>query len=360
MKACMRRSDPIRYQAGAHIAEVESRFGLSRVIKLASNENPLGPSPLALAALQSVVNLHRYPDEKNTGLRQLLAGKLGLGAERILVSNGTTDLIDIIVSSLSAADDEILLFEKTFIYYRVSAHNHGVPFREAPRGPAFTYDAGALIDRIGPRTRLVFLAAPDNPTGVYIARADLERILAALPEGCVLIFDEAYREYVPAALYFDPTEIGDPRLLVLRTFSKCYGLAGFRCGYAVGDPALLAQLARRQAPFSVSALAQAAAGAALLDDAHLERSRRLNEVERAALRQALARRRLPCVGGHGNFLTIDTSPLKGSAVYARLLSQGVIVRPLDPYDLDCFIRVTVGLPEENQIFLQHLSALFPS
>lgn len=351
---------PIRYQAGAHAADVERSLGLSQVIKLASNENPLGPSPLALAALQSLSNLHRYPDDKNAGLKQLIAQKFQLETARLLISNGTTHLIDTIVRALCLPNDEILLFEKTFIYYRISAQNHRIKYEEIERGPGFSYEINHLLAKISPRTKLVFLAAPDNPTGVYISRAELERILAALPEEAILVFDEAYREYVPAALYFDPTRLQDPRLLILRTFSKVYGLAGFRCGYAIGAPELIETLSQTQAPFSVSALAQTAASAALLDDAHLERSRQLNLLEREKLKQALSQYKLSYINSYSNFITINTFPLEGEVVYKRLLLKGVIVRPLDMYGLNYFIRVTIGLPEENQAFLQHLLGIYQS
>jgi histidinol-phosphate aminotransferase len=349
---------PIRYQAGAHIAEIEKLSGLSQVIKLASNENPLGPSPLVLAALQSLSNLHRYPDDKNVALKQVIAQRLQLESARLLISNGTTHLIDTIVQSLCAPDDEILLFEKTFIYYRISAQNHHINYEEVSRGPGFAYDVDKLISKISQRTRLVFIAAPDNPTSVYVTKAELERILAALPERAILIFDEAYREYVPAELYFDPALLHDPRLLILRTFSKIYGLAGFRCGYAIGDPAMIEALSQIQAPFSVSAVAQAVASAALLDEAHLERSRRLNQAERERLTQALSQNEIPYIKGCGNFITINTFPLTGEVIYKKLLSRGVIIRPLDVYGLDYFIRVTIGLPEENQCFLQQLLSMY--
>lgn len=349
------QATPIVYQAGTSIAEIEKRFGLKGVVKLASNENPLGPSPLALAALKSPENFHRYPDDKNSGLSQMLAERLQVAPERILLSDGTTPLIDMIIRSCCAHDEEVLFFEKTFIYYKISAQNNQRKFQEVARAKDFQYDFEALLQKITLKTKVIFLAAPDNPTGVYLSQGDLERLLARMPKSALLVLDEAYREYVPASRCIDPLQIEDPRLLIVRTFSKVYGLAGLRCGYAVGAPSLISKLSALQAPFSVSSLAHHAASAALCDERHLRRTYQLNSSEREKLEAFLTEKKVYFIPSSANFVLIKTAPLSGDAVYQRLLAEGVIVRGLDIYGLYDFIRVSLGLPEENQKFIKAFS-----
>ena len=342
------------YEPGKPIEELERELGQAwgpgGAIKLASNENPYGPSPLGVAAAkQAIERAHLYPDGGAWALRQKLAARHGVEPRQILVGSGSNEIIDLFVQTFCADGDEVLAPEYSFIAYKLAAQKNRRPFREAPTGPQLSYDVDAIVDAVSPRTKIVFFANPNNPTGAYAGRAAFERLVAALPARVLLVVDEAYFEYASAADY--PDAIAHlsrrARLVALRTFSKIYGLAGLRVGYAVASAELCDYVNRIRLPFNVAAPAQAAALAALDDAAHVTRARQGNDAELPRLAAALAGLGLEVLPSQTNFLLVGFGARDGRQLYDRLLRAGVIVRPMGGYGLGHHLRITVGTPDEN-------------
>jgi histidinol-phosphate aminotransferase len=350
------------YEPGKPIEELERELGgawpAEGAIKLASNENPWGPSPLALrAAEQALKSANLYPDGGAFYLREKLAQKLGVDPKQIAVGSGSNELIDLLVQAFCEADEEVLAPACSFACYRLSAEAHRRAFRETPNGPDFAYDLDALAAGVGPRTKLVFLANPNNPTGAYVTKLAFERFLKVLPEDVILAVDEAYFEYARAADYPNALEhLGErQRTLTMRTFSKIYGLAGLRVGYAVGPASLVEYLHRVRLAFNVGSIGLAAAAAALDDIEHLERSQKANATELPALQTALEKLGLKVLPSQTNFLLVDFGAREGKRVFEALLRKGVIVRSMGPYGLPHHLRITVGKPQENQRLLASLA-----
>jgi histidinol-phosphate aminotransferase len=344
------------YEPGKPIEEVERELGPSvpagGVIKLASNENPLGPSPRAMAAIRATLpEIHRYPDGGGYYLRRALAAhhaKHGVREEELAVGNGSNEILDLLVRTFCGPGDEVIAPAQTFVCYKLSAQARGVGYRDVPRGKDFAYDLDGLADAAGPHTKVVFLANPDNPTGVYAGTEAVRRLMRRLPEHVILAVDEAYYEYATAGDHPDMLALrGERELTVtMRTFSKIYGLAGLRCGWAVGPAQLVEYLNRVRNPFNVSALAQAAAVAALGDEEHVRRSQLANREGMAYLTGELDRLRVRFTPSHTNFLLVDVAPHDGREVFMGLLARGVIVRPMGGYGLPHQLRITIGTPEE--------------
>jgi len=345
------------YPPGKPIEELEREYGVRDSIKIASNENPLGPSPRALAALeQALRQLHRYPDGACYYLRRALARKLGLSSEAFIVGNGSNEVIELIVRTFLRAGDEAVMADQAFAIYRLVVQAHGGRSRQVPLRN-FTHDLDAIADAIGPGTRLVFLANPNNPTGTIFFREQWEEFLASLRDDVVVVMDEAYAEFVEDARYPDSIAAlsGRQPLIVLRTFSKIYGLAGLRIGYGISQPELIDMMNRVRAPFNTNSLAQAAALAALDDDAHVERTRQINREGLSYLRAQMERLGLPVVPSWANFLLVRVGD--AGRVYETLLRRGVIVRPMGFYGFPDYVRVTVGLPAENERFVRTLEEI---
>ncbi len=338
----------VPYQPGKPIEEVEREYGVRDSIKLASNENPLGPSPKAVAALRRAVEgIHRYPDGGGFYLKQKLAAKLGVGAEEIVLGNGSNEILELLARLFLRPGDDAVMSEQAFVVYAsVVQAAAGIP-RAVPL-KNFTHDLDAIYGALRRSTRLVFLGNPNNPTGTIYRRRAFEQFLAAVRKDIVIVADEAYAEYVEDPEYPDSLRYHSPdRLLVtLRTFSKIYGLAGLRIGYGVTSAEIAAAVERVRQPFNVNALAQAAAIAALEDDEHVERSRRANREGKRFLAEAFARLRLDPVPTEANFVLVRVGG--GKDVTERLLRLGVIVRPVDGYGFPDHVRVTIGTPEENR------------
>ena len=336
------------YKPGRPIEEVERELGISGSIKVASNENPLGPSPLALAAISNALaGVHRYPDGGAVLLAEKLAAKLGVDPRRIIFGNGSNEILELVCRLLAGPGDEVLFSADAFLVYPlVSVAVGATPIKAPPRG--FEHDLDAVAERITPRTRVVFLANPNNPTGTIFRREEWERFLALVPEDVALVLDEAYFEFVDDELYPSGMDYLDqhPGLVVTRTFSKIHGLAGLRIGYGVGSLEVVDGLARLRQPFNVNLLAQAGAMAALDDDAHVEASRSLVREGRERWAVASARLRLEFVPSHANFILVRTG--QGAAVTDALLPLGVIVRPMDAYGFGDHVRVTFGTQAEDE------------
>ena len=345
------------YKPGRPIEEVERELGISGSIKIASNENPLGPSPRALAALAAALpGIHRYPDGGAVVLAEKLADRLGVDPRRIVFGNGSNEILELACRLLAGPGDEVLFSADAFLVYPLVATAVGAtPVKAPPKG--FEHDLDAIAERISPRTRVVFLANPNNPTGTIFRRREWEEFLAHVPENVAVVLDEAYFEFVDDELYPDGMSYLErhPGLVVTRTFSKIYGLAGLRIGYGVGAYEMMDAMARLRQPFNVNLLAQVAATAALDDVEHVEASRALVRVSRQRWASALSRLGLDAVPTHANFVLVRTG--RGAAVTDALLHMGVIVRPMDAYGFPDHVRITFGTEAEDARAIAALEAV---
>ena len=342
------------YRPGTPIEEVKRRLGLRSVIKLASNENALGPSPKAVAALRRVTGaLHRYPDATCRALRAALAAHVRVRPESLLVGNGSDELLVLALRAFIEPGDEVIVARPTFLIYELQAKACGARVKIVPlRG--FRYDLPAMRRAVTARTKLVFIANPDNPTGTYVTRAELAAFLRRLPRRVITCVDEAYYEFVEARDYPQTIPwIARHPLIVTRSFSKAYGLAGLRIGYGIAQPSLIRAMDAVREPFNVNSLAQAAAASALNDRAFLERSRRLARQGRAYLMRELSRFGFDVVPSVTNFLLIRVGT-KAARIARRLLEQGVIVREMRAWKLAGCLRVTIGTMPENRRFITAL------
>ena len=349
------------YQPGKPDSEVRREYGLTEVIKLASNENPLGPSPKALAAVRDRFSeLARYPDGNSFELKAALSAHLNVSPDSITLGNGSNDVLEIIARTFLAPDDASVFARHAFAVYALVTQAIGAQARVARASPPdhampYGHDLDAMAAQINKQTRLVFIANPNNPTGTWLSGAELEAFLISLPRDVLVVVDEAYTEYVETADYPNtvPWVERFPNLIVTRTFSKAYGLAGLRVGYAVSHPQVADLLNRVRQPFNVNIPAQAAAIAALGDVEHLQRSRQVNREGMALLQGALDELKLGYLPSVGNFLCVDMGR-PGPAVFQALLRRGVIVRPVSNYGLPNFLRITIGTEQENRRLLQAL------
>jgi histidinol-phosphate aminotransferase len=345
------------YQPGKPLEELERDYGVCNAIKLASNENPLGPSLRALAAVAAALpDVARYPDGGGFVLKRALSAKLGIAPDQITLGNGSNDILEFAARAFVAPGDEVVFSEHTFAFYPIVTQAVGGRARVVP-ARAWGNDLDAMQRAVGERTKLVFIANPNNPTGTWVTRDALREFLAALPAHVVVVLDEAYFDYVEDADYPDGIALlaQCPRLIVARTFSKAYGLAGLRVGYGVSTPTLADMLNRVRQPFNVNSLALVAASAALDDTPHLEQTRVINRAGMRQLVEGCGGLGLDYIPSAGNFLCIKVG--QGATVYEALLRQGVIVRPIANYGMPEYLRVTIGLPEENQRFLTALQTV---
>jgi len=344
------------YVPGKPIDELARELHLdpAAIVKLASNENPRGPSPKVLAAIAAAAaDVTRYPDGNGFALRSALAARLGVAQESLVLGNGSNDILELVTQAFLTPGDEAIYAQHAFAVYPLATHARGAKGVEVP-AKDYGHDLPAMLAAITPRTRVVFVANPNNPTGTWIASAAMEAFVAKVPREVVVVLDEAYDEYLaPADRSRSVAWVGRyPNLIVSRTFSKAYGLAALRVGYGVMDASVADLLNRVRQPFNVNSLAQAAAIAALADTAYVEESARMNREGMRQIEAGLAKLALASVPSHGNFLLVQVGD--GARVYGALLRDGVIVRPVANYGLPGFLRVTVGLPAENERFLAAL------
>jgi len=343
------------YVPGKPVEELERELGITGCVKLASNENPLGPSPKALAALHGVLeDLNRYPDGSGYALRKAIAGKLDWPMDGVILGNGSVDIIEIAVRTFCGAGDEMVIPQGAFISARLAGQSVNAALMTVPMIDC-RHDVDGMIARITPRTRVVYVDNPANPFGSFIPQEGWDRLVAALPADCLLIADEAYFEYIERKEY--PDGFRDLRagknLLILHTFSKIHGLAGLRIGYGLADPKIIADINRVRSPFNTSSLAQAAGIAALDDDRFLARVRDLNKKEMAYLEAELDKRKVKRIPSVTNFILLDMGRDAGP-VYDGLLRQGIIVRPIRNYGFPNHLRVSIGNHEENERFVHAL------
>lgn len=344
------------YQPGRPIEEVARQYGLDpdRIVKLASNENPLGPSPRAREALQKALNtVHLYPDGHAFALRQRLAAKLGVTPEHLIFGNGSNELLEFIGHVLLEPGVDVVVSQYCFAVYPLVTRMFRANLVTVP-ARNHAHDLAAMRAAITPRTRVVFLANPNNPTGTWAPAAELRAFVESIPANVLVVLDEAYIEFLedPPDFLPDLRSGARPNLLLLRTFSKIYGLAGLRVGYGIGVPALIAALEKVRQPFNLNRLAQVAALAALDDEEHVQRTRRNNRQGLEQLQTGCRELGLPYLPSAANFLLVRVGD--GAAVFEALQREGVIVRPMGAYDLPEWIRISVGTPEENQRCLEAL------
>ena len=345
-------SSLVPYPPGKPIEELERELGIKGSIKLASNENPLGPSKKAVEAVSKALGgLHRYPDGSCYYLKEKLSAILGATHEMITFGNGSNEIIELLIRAYLKPGDEAIMGDPSFAVYPIAVKAVGGISRLVPL-KNMTHDLKAMASSISRNTRPVFIANPNNPTGTMVTGAEFSDFMEKVPENVIVCVDEAYYEFVRSKDFPDTLSYikeGRP-VVMLRTFSKIYGLAGLRIGYGVAHPELMDYMNRVRQPFNVNSLAQAAAIAALDDVEHLERTRQNNAVGLAYLFGELSKLGFECVDTEANFFLVRVGDGKG--VYDALLRKGVIVRPMASYNMPEYIRVTVGLPEENKRFLE--------
>ena len=343
------------YQPGKPIEEVEREYGIRNSVKIASNENPLGPSPRAVEAITAALpQLNLYPDGDAFYLKQRMAEKFGLDRSRIIVGNGSNELIEMIVRTFLRVGESIIAAEHAFAIYHLCVHAAGGHTITVPH-KGFAFDLDAMADAVTPDTRIVFLDNPNNPTGTIYTRADWEAFLEKVPRDVVIVVDEAYFEFVEDADYPNSLDYhaAERLLITLRTFSKICGLAGVRVGYGISSSEVIDALNRIRQPFNVNALAQVGALAALDDADHIRRTQENNRNGLAYLRRELNRLGLEYAPSWGNFLLVKV----GAGVSQQLLLQGIIIRPMEGYGYPGYARVSVGLPEENERFITAMEKL---
>ncbi len=347
--------DLIPYIPGKPIEELERELGIVGAAKMASNENPLGPSPLAEKALleyASKVNL--YPDGGCFNLRRKLSEKLGVGSQRIIIGNGSNEVIEIIARTFLEPGDEVIYGRYGFIVYSLVAQAIGC-VAVVSRMPDLAHDLKDMLSLVTEKTKMIFIANPNNPTGTMIKKNEFESFLHLVPENVMIVVDEAYFEYAEDPEYPNTMDYHSIRdsIVTVRTFSKIYGLAGLRVGYAIASEDAVSYMNRVREPFNVNSLAQAAAAAALDDSGHVKASREVNRAGREYFREKLGKLGIRYTESHANFLLIDleTDP---TPVYEKLLRSGVITRPVLGYGLKTHLRVSFGIAEENEKFIEAL------
>jgi histidinol-phosphate aminotransferase len=346
------------YLPGKPIDELERELGITNIIKLASNENPLGlSSAVKLVLNRSLDDLTRYPDGNGFELKRALADKLGVDTACITLGNGSNDVLDLLARAFLTPANEAIFSEYAFAVYPIAVQAAGA---QAVVTPALDYghDLDAMLAAITAQTRLIFIANPNNPTGTWLDQESLARFLAKVPENVLVVLDEAYFEYVQEPTYGSGLQWLEtyPNLVVTRTFSKAWGLAGLRVGYSISHPQIANVLNRVRNPFNVNSLALCAATRVLADAEYLQASRHCNQKGMAQLETGFKRLGLPFIPSVGNFISVETGTHSAS-VYEQLLRRGVIVRPLAGYAMPCHLRVTIGTEEENQRFLVTLAAI---
>jgi histidinol-phosphate aminotransferase len=336
------------YEPGKPIEETARELGTEAdaIIKLASNENPLGPSPKAIETMRGALsNAHLYPDGSGFHLRRAVAAKLGLAPENVILGNGSNEVIEFLGHAFLNPGDDVIIFQYAFIIYKLLATAFAARTIELAT-PNFQQDLGAILDAITPKTRLIFIPNPNNPTGTLISQHAIDSFMSRIPKNIVVVFDEAYFEFLndpPDTLQY----IRDGRnVVVLRTFSKIHGLAGLRIGYCVGTADLVEILHKTRQPFNVNNIAQAGALAALEDDAHLRETKRVIDEGRAYLQEQFSEMQIPFVPAVANFVMVNVGD--GFAVFEKMLRRKIIVRPLKGYGLPEWLRISVGTMEENK------------
>lgn len=345
------------YQPGKPIEEVKRELGLHDVIKMASNENSLGPSPKAVGAIKKYVgNINRYPEGGCFYLRSAVAKRLKIKPEQLIFGNGSDEIIELTLKAFVNEGDEVIVAKPTFLMYEVASTAHGAKIKIVPTR-YFKYDLKAMKDAVNKNTKVVFIANPDNPNGTYVAKHELEDFLKEVSKETIVFLDEAYSEFVEEQDYPNGLDyLGKNNIIVTRTFSKAYGLAGLRIGYGVSNPEIIKYMETVRDPFNVNSLAQIGAIAALKDKEFLSRSKKAVREGKKFLYSELKAMGVRYVPSVTNFILIELGPKSGESA-EKLLTKGVIVRNMKSWGMEKFIRVTVGKETENKRFIRELKKI---
>ncbi len=343
------------YKPGKPIEEVKREYKLKKVYKMASNENALGPSPRAISAIKkSLSGLNLYPDGACFYLKKALASKYKIKTENIVVGNGSDELIVLALRAFINKGDEVIIADPTFLVYKLAAALTESKVISVNL-KAFQYDLQAMKDKITPKTKMIFIANPDNPTGSYVNSREVAEFLKGLPRHVIVFFDEAYYEYAQTVKDYPDTlrYIRKGNVIVSRSFSKAYGLGGLRIGWAASSPEIVGYLNQVREPFNVNTLAQVGALAALNDKAHIDKSRKVVNIGKKFLCTEFKKMNLFFVPSVTNFVLVNIGA-KSNVVFKKLLSRGIIVREMSAWGLKNFIRVTIGNAKENKLFISEL------
>jgi histidinol-phosphate aminotransferase len=350
-------NDIVSYIPGKPIDDVARELGLSpeKIVKLASNENPIGPSPKAVAAMtEALTKAHFYPDGGGYHLRMAIAKKFGLDISNVALGNGSNEIIEFMGHAFLTPGDNIVVADHAFVIYKLMAHLFGASAIEVP-DPGLTADVDAMIRAITPRTKLIYIANPNNPTGTMVGTAELDRLVKEVPSNVGIVLDEAYYEFLPnppdTLRYVHETG----NVILLRTFSKIQGLASLRIGYGLANPELIKVVAKTRQPFNANAIAQVGAIAGLQDDDHQQKTREMTLEGVAFLQAGFDKRGLEYVPSSANFVLVKVGD--GKAIFEKLLRRGTIVRATGEYKLPEWIRVSVGTMDQNRRFFEDLDAV---
>jgi histidinol-phosphate aminotransferase len=346
------------YPAGKPISELERELGLKNIIKMASNENPFGPSPEAIKALtQELANIFRYPDGNCYELKRKLSLKFHLKSENFIIGNGSNEIIELLIRAFVRPGEEVIMADPSFIVYRTATIVvGGKPVFIKLKN--FSYNLETMLNAINKKTRMVIIDNPNNPTGIIVKKQELDAFVKNLPENVILVLDEAYREFVQDSDY--PGELdyignGKP-VVVLRTFSKAYGLAGLRIGYGITDECITDYLNRLRQPFNVNFAAQIAAVAALDDNEHIRKTVENNRDGMNFIIKSMTEIGLRCVPSQSNFILVEL-PVDAEVMYKEMLKRGIILRSMKGYGLPDYIRITIGLPEDNKRVVREIKSI---
>jgi len=348
-----------RYQAGKSIEEVQEEYGLEKIVKLASNENPLGPAIQVIDTIQSEAkNISLYPDSDSRELKEALSEKYQLDKERIFLGNGSDEILDLLMTLILNPGDEVIQADPAFIKYDLAVKSRGGKSIKVPLDADYKHDLKAMEAEITAKTKAILICNPNNPTGTMLKKEEIESFLERVSDEILIVVDQAYLEYITAENYFDGVELLKEysNLMLMRTFSKVYGLAGMRIGYALTDPQLVDYLNRIRGPFNINRLAQKAAVTALQSQSHVETCKNLNDKEKNFLYRKFEELGLDYIETHANFLMVDTQ-MPADQVFRKLQQQGVIIRPGNQLGMDSWIRVTIGTRADNEYFIRKLKAL---
>lgn len=336
------------YEPGKPIEEVQRELGLHRIVKLASNENPLGPSPRALRAIKKAAReINRYPDSGCFLLKRRLAQRLGLNENNLIFGNGSNEIIELVVRTFLNEDEEVLVGEPAFLIFKLAVEIRGGRAMPVPL-KNFKYSLDALKQKITPKTKLIFIDNPVNPTGTWVTEKEVKTFFDGLSPEVIVVFDEAYNEFVEAEEFPNSIEyLEDKPIVIVRTFSKAHGLSGLRVGYGISNPTFVSFMNRVRQPFNVNSLAQVGALASLEDATHIERTKSLIRREKLRLYEHFDTMKLFYIPSAANFILVDVKR-DGSEIFQEMLKQGVIVRNMKAYGLNNFLRITIGTAQENK------------
>lgn len=348
-----------RYKAGKSIGEVKREYGLDKIVKLASNENPLGPAPEVIETIRSRAgDVYLYPDSDSRDLKELLSEHYNLPAENIFIGNGSDEILDLLMTLLLEEGGQVIQGDPAFIKYELAVVSRGGESIKIPLDDKHRHQLDEMAAAVTDDVKVIFICNPNNPTGTMVSREEIEDFLENISDDILVVVDQAYIEYITADDYFDGVELLDkhPNLFLMRTFSKAYGLAGMRIGYALGNAQLIDYLNRIRGPFNVNRMAQEAAVTAFKAEDHLKKCQQMNREEKEYLYQEFSKLGLEYIETETNFMMVDTG-LDAAQVFKELQQRGVIIRPGSQFGMESWIRVTIGTREENDFFLNKFKEL---